>query len=163
MRKQEEQAAANISKCKRLQRELEDAEDRAEHITKNFLRANSVARTNENYDSDYGDSDQFTPSNLIARSSHHASNHNHNKALNVDDQEMLIKPYGMKSPTMNSWRARYKTLDIDDDDIVIQHRPSKYSYTNAPSCKFYQFISFKNKYFICCVNIFSRKNRKEFV
>lgn len=100
------------------------------------MRGNSVARTNENYDSDYGDSDQFTPSNIVAaRSSHHhhaASNH---KLSNGDDQELFVKPYSIKSQTGNSWRARYKNLDIDDDDIIIQHRPSKYSYTNAPSCK----------------------------
>lgn len=119
----EEQAAANISKCKRLQRELEDAEDRAENITKNFLRANSVARTNENYDSDYGDSDQFTP---IVASSFSRPSH---KVSNLDEQDTLVKSY-TKSP---SWRARYKTIDIDDDDIVIQHRPSKYSYSNVPS------------------------------
>ena len=36
--------AANLSKCKRLQRELEDAEDRAETMAKGFLRQPSVNR-----------------------------------------------------------------------------------------------------------------------
>ena len=40
----EEQMAANLSKCKRLQRELEDAEDRAEAVAKTFLRAPSLSR-----------------------------------------------------------------------------------------------------------------------
>lgn len=133
----EEQAAANISKCKRLQRELEDAEDRAEHITKNFLRSGSVSRTNENYDSDYGDSDQFSPivTAATSSSSYTRSSHANHKTSNIDDQEVLPKSPSIyaKSPSVNSWRARYKTIDIDDDDIVIQHRPSKYSSSYAPS------------------------------
>lgn len=36
--------AQNISKCKRLQRELEDAEDRAESIARTFMRASSISR-----------------------------------------------------------------------------------------------------------------------
>lgn len=40
----EEQAAANSSKCKRLQRELEDAEERAESIARTFIRGTSVSR-----------------------------------------------------------------------------------------------------------------------
>jgi myosin protein heavy chain len=119
----EELAASNISKCKRLQRELEDAEDRAEHITKNFLRSGSVARNNEaNYDSDYGDSEQYSP--LVATVSASYSRAHHQK----DDQDLLqSKPSYTKSPSLNSWRARFKTVDVDDDDIVIQHKPSRFS------------------------------------
>lgn len=40
----EEQVAVNMSKCKRIQRELEDAEDRAESMARTFLRASSVNR-----------------------------------------------------------------------------------------------------------------------
>lgn len=42
----EEQVAINASKSKRLQRELEDAEDRAESVTKTFLhsRRGSVSK-----------------------------------------------------------------------------------------------------------------------
>lgn len=52
----EEQVAINASKSKRLQRELEDAEDRAESVTKSFLssRRSSVTKNLE-CDSDYGD------------------------------------------------------------------------------------------------------------
>jgi hypothetical protein len=42
--KQEEQMAANLSKYKKLHRELEDAEERAETITRSYLRGNSVNR-----------------------------------------------------------------------------------------------------------------------
>jgi hypothetical protein len=40
----EELAAENLSKYKKLQRELEDAEDRAENMAKQFIRAASVNR-----------------------------------------------------------------------------------------------------------------------
>lgn len=40
----EEQVQATESKCKRLQRELEDADERAESVAKSFIRAGSVCR-----------------------------------------------------------------------------------------------------------------------
>ena len=52
---------ATETKCKRLQRELEDADERAESVAKSFIRSGSVSsRMMEPYDSDYGDSDQIS-------------------------------------------------------------------------------------------------------
>ena len=59
----EEQVQATETKCKRLQRELEDADDRAESVAKSFIRAGSVVSSRsiiDTFDSDYGDSDQIS-------------------------------------------------------------------------------------------------------
>ena len=40
----EGQVAINLSRCRRLQRELEDAEERAETMSKTLLRSGSVFR-----------------------------------------------------------------------------------------------------------------------
>jgi myosin heavy chain 1/2/3/4/8/13/7B/15 len=138
----EELAAENLSKYKKLQRELEDAEDRAENMAKQFIRAASVNRTAvvENYDSDYGESDSYSSfskpysysksSSTVALA---ASSHHHND----DYQETISGPKSTRS-----WKSKYKTLDIDDDDIVIQPRTnySKYS-SNIYSNLTYQIKS----------------------
>lgn len=151
----EEQAAENLSKYKKLQRELEDAEDRAESMAKQFIRAASVNRAPavENYDSDYGESDSYSNTSSFSRphytkSSSTAalvspSHHNSHQFHNDDYQE---NPLGSSSKSMtrssSSWKSKFKTLDIDDDDIVITPRSnySKYS-SNIYSNLTYQIKS----------------------
>lgn len=141
----EEQMAANLSKCKRLQRDLEDAEDRAESITKTFLRASSVSRVADTFDSDY-DSEHYSSSQTTTTSSsstpsYMRASYLYSKPTSLDDYASSSSA-PVRASSAVSWRSRFKTIDLDDDDVSVSStsRYNKYSniYNNmGSSCKYY--------------------------
>ncbi|CAF0735017.1 unnamed protein product [Brachionus calyciflorus] len=122
----EEQAAANSSKCKRLQKELEDAEERAESIARTFARGSSVQRNTDNYDSDYESAEHTSTTSTSHAAPYLRTSYLYSKPTNIDDFSLSSHKASSGTP----WRNKYKSIDIDDDDILIQPRYNKYS-TNS--------------------------------
>lgn len=87
-------------------------------------------RNTDNYDSDYESSEPVTTSHTP---SYLRSSYLYSKPTNIDDYS--LSP--LKSSSVTSWRNRFKNLDTDDDDILLQPRYSKYT---PSSCKFFKLI-----------------------
>lgn len=115
----EGQVAANMSKCRRLQRELEDAEERAQSLNRSFIRASSVNRAlqSEEFEAEelnaFSDREERETTPTYSRpASFHYSKASAGKA---DD---LMSSSGIFAKA--SWRSKYtKTIDFDDEDLLL--------------------------------------------
>ena len=103
----EEQAAANISKCKRLERELEEAEDRVEKIAHSFIRAGSVNRL----------AFLLTCFTLFC---YFTFNFNTVFVRRIGQTESFDDAADTPLPSLSHWRSKYDTIksttDLDDLD-----------------------------------------------